>query len=529
MQRRSIAPIQRSWPVRRVMRERWLAILLCALIAQIPFESRYTLLGISNLQWTFIALAAASTPLLFQNRKRLLHDRLIQCAALFVGIQWLAAAYAPEFHANTFKAAARFTAGALLLAICSISSKQKLVQRAWAISATVAAVYALIAYTGFGMTALFRTEEFYIGQIQRLSGSFEYPNTAAAYFAMSLPIVWWSSLRTAVRAISAFALWCALILTFSKGALVAAAVVLLARRKSSVPILATGAIAYVLLLPVQPYLWERLRGPVAQNPIGAEYNVAWTRLDQQPATSDEVPLHIRNTGITTWHAAGWRSVAIGTRWWNPESQKFLRLAPLITKLPHDIAPGETLDISTAIRTPEQSGRYILVLDLFSNNLDWFSQAGVIPLLLEGNIRTSVHRSIGQADLKSFYDRGQTPGALTASVARSSLWNAALLMFRAHPFGVGPDNFRLEYGKYLNASHWDTDVHSNNLYLELLTGSGFLGLAAFGLMLAARHWDLQAPSLAAAIFLVHGVVDYFLMTTPLYFAFWIMLGNSGTDV
>src|SRR5689334_1444054 len=116
MQRRSIAPIQRNWPVRRVMRERCLAILLCALVAQIPFETRYTVLGISNLQWTFIAVAAASTPLLLQNRKRLLYDRLLQCAALFVAIQWLAAAYAPEFHANTLKAAARFTAGVLLLA-----------------------------------------------------------------------------------------------------------------------------------------------------------------------------------------------------------------------------------------------------------------------------------------------------------------------------------------------------------------------------------------------------------------------------
>src|SRR5437016_1510433 len=112
MQHPSTAPSQRSWPVPHVMRERWLAILFCALAVQIPFEVRYTFLGLSNLQWTFIVLAVASAPLLLQNRKRLLHDRLIQFAVLFVAIQWLAAAYAPEFHANAFKAAARFTAGA---------------------------------------------------------------------------------------------------------------------------------------------------------------------------------------------------------------------------------------------------------------------------------------------------------------------------------------------------------------------------------------------------------------------------------
>jgi hypothetical protein len=412
-----------------------------------------------------------------------------------------------------------------VLAIARLSNKHKLIGSTWAISASAAAVYALVAYAGLGATSLFRTEEFYIGQIQRLSGSFEYPNTAAAYFAMSLPFVWWSSFRQAVKKISSFVVWCAIVLTFSKGALVAAAIVLLVRRKSSVSVLGIGAIAYAALLPAQPFLWERLRG-LDQNPVGAEYTVPWSRLDQQPATYDQVPLRIRNTGITKWREAGWRTVAIGTRWWNPQTQKFLRIPPIITRLSHDVAPGETLDVSVMLKTPEQIGRYILVLELFSNNLDWFSQTGVTPVLIEANLQISSARNVGQADLTSLYNRGQTPGALTASVTRTSLWSAALHMFRAHPFGVGPDNFRLEYGKYLNASRWDTDVHSNNLYLELLTGSGFLGLTAFGLMLAARHWDFTPPSLATGIFLVHGLVDYFLMTTPLYFAFWLTFGDSG---
>src|SRR5207302_3339823 len=200
---------------------------------------------------------------------------------------------------------------------------------------------------------------------------------------------------------------------------------------------------------------------------------------------------------------------------------FLKVTSPITRLPRDVDPGETLTIPAAIRTPEQTGRYILAIELFSNDLLWFSQTGVTPMLVEANVDTSTPRAVGQADLSSLYKRGQTAGNLTASIARSSLWTAAFSMFVAHPFGVGPDNFRLEYGKYLKASRWDTDVHSNNLYLELLTGSGFLVLAAFGLMLAARQWNFEPPSLAAAIFLVHGLVDYFLMTTPLYFAFWIV--------
>src|SRR5262245_49941874 len=99
------------------MRHRWSNLTLAALVAQIPFELRYTLFGLSNLQWTFVLVVCSSGPLLFANRKRLLSDRLVQAAALFVVIQWLVAAHTAEFQTNAFKGAIRFTAGFLLLAI----------------------------------------------------------------------------------------------------------------------------------------------------------------------------------------------------------------------------------------------------------------------------------------------------------------------------------------------------------------------------------------------------------------------------
>jgi O-antigen ligase len=97
------------------------------------------------------------------------------------------------------------------------------------------------------------------------------------------------------------------------------------------------------------------------------------------------------------------------------------------------------------------------------------------------------------------------------------------MTRAHPFGVGPDNYRLEYGKYLGALKWDTDVYSNDLLLEILTGSGILGLAAFVWFLFAIPWRFDGESLSIGIFLIHGLVDVFLMATPIYFCFWLLTG------
>ena len=117
-----------------------------------------------------------------------------------------------------------------------------------------------------------------------------------------------------------------------------------------------------------------------------------------------------------------------------------------------------------------------------------------------------------------------PRVFTVSVPRLDLWRAAMKMIVEHPFGVGPDNYRLEYGKYIGATRWDTHVYSNNLFLEIVTGSGFLGLAAFLWFLIAVPWRFDAESISISIFMIHGLVDVFLMTTPIYFGFWLLLGT-----
>jgi hypothetical protein len=506
----------------------WLwKLLLAAVIVQIPFELRYKLFGLSNLQWTFVAFALAGIPLLVQKRKVLVHDRLLQAAAVFVAIQWVIALLAPEFQANAIKAAIRFTAGFALLVIVRAARSGKLMTKTWAVIASLAAVYALAEYAGLGFPGLFRTGEFYIGQIRRLSGSFEYPNTAAAYFAMSLPIVWWSPFRLLLRSMSAFFLWAAVVLTFSKGALIAVLVLIvlagLKQWKSAALLLGIGAAAYGALLPLNPYLIERIFGPAARNPLAAEYKTPWNDLQEQPGRMDSVPLTIRNTGISTWRSSGlWRD-SIGGRWWNIDTERFSAVAPVVTPLPHSVGRGETVAVDAAFRTPETPGHYLLVFELFSKDFDWFSRTGVIPLLIRTEIRPDVARTTLVSDISTQYRRGRQPGVLTAKVSRESLWTAAWKIFKSHPLGIGPDNYRLEYGKYLSATRWDTRLLSNNLYLEILTGSGILGLAAFFLMLGVRAWHKDAASLGAGVFLLHGVVDVFLMTTPIYFAFWMFCG------
>jgi hypothetical protein len=203
----------------------------------------------------------------------------------------------------------------------------------------------------------------------------------------------------------------------------------------------------------------------------------------------------------------------------------------VTALPADIPTGQTIHLDVRVQTPDEPGKYLLVIELFSGNFDWFSRTGVLPAIVDANIRPNFPREVGNVDLSSLYTDDTTIS--TSQLSRFDLWRAALRMFVDHPFGAGPNNYRLLYGKYLGATRWDTNIHANNLGLELLTGSGVLGLLAFVLIPVTRRWAADPPSIAVGVSLVHGLVDYFLMTTPLYIAFWILVGieprrHGGTE-
>jgi O-antigen ligase len=155
--------------------------------------------------------------------------------------------------------------------------------------------------------------------------------------------------------------------------------------------------------------------------------------------------------------------------------------------------------------------------------------GVFPGVVEANIQPGTDRWSGRGDISGWY-RPEISSLFVANVpfSRNELWRAALELTHQHPiFGVGPDNFRLLYGRPFSISSWDTKVRSNNLYLELLSGSGLAGLAAFGVMMSMvmRKAMTTTAGVALGIFLIHGFVDVFLMTTPIYFGFWILLAQT----
>src|SRR5439155_23021359 len=130
-------------------------------------------------------------------------------------------------------------------------------------------------------------------------------------------------------------------------------------------------------------------------------------------------LEIHNTGITTLRSQGrWRS-AVGYRWWSVETMSFISSTPRITALLQDVAPAETVKLRATFQTPEAPGKYLLIVELFSRNFDWYSRMGIVPAIVETNIQRGIGRTVGQTDLAAIYNRGRDAGTLTAAVSRAS--------------------------------------------------------------------------------------------------------------
>jgi O-antigen ligase len=105
--------------------------------------------------------------------------------------------------------------------------------------------------------------------------------------------------------------------------------------------------------------------------------------------------------------------------------------------------------------------------------------------------------------------------------RSSAQQAGILMFLDHPIlGLGVGNFGFHYQEYsqglgLDGSRWDQAPH--NLYLEIVTEKGLVGLSVFVLLLYLVYRGIKR---AGANFIQAGLPDY----AGMVMAFWIgMIG------
>jgi hypothetical protein len=73
-----------------------------------------------------------------------------------------------------------------------------------------------------------------------------------------------------------------------------------------------------------------------------------------------------------------RAVRLSYHWLSAAGETVV-LDGLRTELPHDLLPGEHVEVRVAIRAPEEPGRFVLRLTMVQEGIAWFDERGARTL------------------------------------------------------------------------------------------------------------------------------------------------------
>jgi O-antigen ligase len=535
----------------------WLSILMLLL----PFEPMAPLFGAFGLQVSALeAVAAVLLLIAATGSPPTWRVPLSGLVALLIATFLVSALFAAEPFLLPLKFTLRMAAGALAFLLAarafSVSPRFSLLFACLSIAGALTALLALLE-AGSGsvaesLVAPFREHAFEVGGRLRVAATFAYPNTAGGFLALALaPTLYFVHLERyrLLASISGCAITIAILLTYSRGALLgaAAAALTLAALVRSRPLFRVEAV--LLAITASFFALE----PAFRWRAYAEGDRSWyeARIEPRAETLElasreltTTPVRITNQGRLTWGSKGTKPFHLSYRWFHLEGESELRPLPIEgerTTLQHPLAPGESVELRAIVRAPKEPGAYVLVWDMVHEHTTWFSDK--VGLGEPVNVAVGIPGMANPVKLAARRDLRTAVAYRSWRPGRSELWGIALQLFRAHPLlGVGPDNFRWLYGPASGHSTWDTRLFSNSLYLELLATVGLLGLAAFALLIAkalfgllqrarAGPFPVEAAVLTATLagFLVHGFFDYLLAFTPIYLAFFLLLGASSAVI
>lgn len=532
-----------------------------------PFERPLSTLAVADFSVTtleltvMLALLVSGGAWLADRRDRVEGVRQLPALTLpivvVLAVMLVAAAAAPEFRGNALRVWARLAAAAAVfwLTLNGVTTRRVAV----AVIATLLAAGAIVGVLAvlelmqvppvMEVLRLFRPGFHVVGGQVRASSSLFYPTIASMYlevvFALGLSlIVAPAGVKQLLWPMAGLILVGAgVIATFTRAGLITMALSMaivggiaivagggLGRVHTRLAVLA-GVLAILVLASRTPQmLVTRMTTEGSQDWYGATYRVPAT-LTLRPDSFNDLPITVANRGWITWRSDQDPPFALSYHWLASDTEEVVIYDGLRTPFAQPVEPGDDAAITARVRAPGYPGSYVLVWDVVHEHRTWLSLEGVYPG------RTVVNVA-GAAVTAPLLPKGRLPSGVMR-MPRLLLWNTALAVTREHPWlGVGPDNFRHLYGRYLGLASWDARVHANNTYLEVLAGAGIAGLSAvLWLMLSVvregwRRWRVMRPEdlplfaavvAACAAIAVHGLVDSFFTFTPTYVVFAITAG------
>jgi len=424
----------------------------------------------------------------------------------------------------------------------------------------------------------FHAQTFQTFGLLRASGPFQYPNIAAMYLEGALPIVLAVGVaragavtrrqrraRVALTAATGTVIFYALLLASSRAGIVTALVLLLALAvaagrhtplrhvAAATLILGVGLVATTLaatdpLAGLRLQVWRSrpwYRSLIVPDP---QHEAPLPAVLAPDSVAVE-PIEVRNQGAVVWPHRGEHVVYLSYHWTDATTGETQVFEGARTPFPQDVPPGGEITVDAKIVAPPRTGSYVLRWDLVQEDVTWFSlygdrgvsqQVEVRPLSATEAEAAETGAASVAAAATVFDDRAPPLGSDAGGVPRRQLWTAAWRAWRDHPLlGLGPDNFRHTYGRYLGLTDPDDRLHANNFYLEVLATLGLAGAAAFAAVALAlgrraRAALAESPSAARTVALgaatglaayaVHGALDYFLEFTPTYALLWLLAGT-----
>jgi hypothetical protein len=548
-------------------------ISLLLLAVSLPFELIAPLwaigpLAITNLELLlFLTLALTAVSLFQRHYQWNWPDRYWLWLLPFVVSLFLAALLAPQLQANALKAALRLLSG-ILLALFALQLLRRPENGRWLSLALVsggllaAAIgWWEIAQAELGAMSLFRSQITRVGALLRLTGPFAYANQASMFLEATLPLLlataWWVNgrplshrLKTGLLAALLLLILFqaqAIILTLSRAGAATVVVVSLllaalllwrqqpARRKMGLWWLGLAGLTAVLIAAnflLSDQFRLRLQGGNVDEWYRAQISVPAT-LELTAGSSIVVPVTVRNEGALTWRSQGDNPILLGARLLNESGTQ--AHSELRWPFPNSVRPQETVEMTALFTAPAAPGVYELRWDVVEEDVTWFgansglyasSQVTALP----GDAQAAPPNldSLTMSERAAWAYGGPVPN-------RTALWTLAMQMVGERPLlGIGMDNFRLTYGERLGNPRYDTTVHTNSLYLEMLVSAGLLGALFFlcwsvGLLLdilkTLRHSALTMwqTALAAGLlaYYIHGFFDFFLLFNATGLLFWLL--------
>ena len=471
---------------------------------------------------------------------------------------FLSAALADGHKSDAFVFLARSLVGWLLfLTVADLIRDRRDTRRALAAvvaGATVSALIGVVLIVFPGVAEQIGMPQYFAAGAPRLTGSFDYPNTAAMFFEAAAflgaaLIALESHRRRMIVEIAAVAvIVAAMMLTLSRGSIVGMAaglgvVALLAvisgwRRAAGA--LAGGAVAVVvvgLLVQVAVAPVQRLLTDAEIGLYGATY-MAPAAMNLGSGTVD-VPVEVTNTGTLIWNGPTGAAYRLGYHWLRAGTNQILsdgeHTVPLAL-----VEPGQSERVTVSVTVPDPTQSYEIAWDIARSNVAWLSERGipvVTTRLQPGPAATSAPPMGSEAVTLDNADIGPT---------RAELWSVAAQMIQERPLlGVGPGTYRLRYASYAGPTQATVATHSNETYLELASTTGIVGLVLFLIVvglsvarlvralaarrdpasaIAPRTWLALGAILAAVMaYLVHGLFDYMLSFNATAGLWWATLG------